>query len=133
MERSGASGGQRGTETMHSSSLPSPEIASSDDAMLRRFVEASRRAEIIALVNSARTEGELAEVVTAELCEAYEAEIAFLMTARADGGLPEVVGSAGLPAGAGGGPLQEGFCIAALFWTAPQLYARTVLLRLCAL
>ncbi|MDX6642721.1 MAG: hypothetical protein QOD76_683, partial [Solirubrobacteraceae bacterium] len=96
--------------------------------MLRRFVEASRRAEIIALVNSVRTESELGEVVTSELCEAYEAEIAFLMTARADGGLPEVVGSVGLPRGAGGGPLQDGCCINALGATEPQLYAGTDLL-----
>src|SRR5947208_13032493 len=96
------------------SSLLAEGATGVDEAMLRRFVEASRRAEIIALVNSARSESELGEVVTAELCEAYEAEIAFVMTARARGGLPEVVGSAGLPIGAGGGPLQDGSCIDAL-------------------
>jgi diguanylate cyclase (GGDEF)-like protein len=67
-----------------------------DEAILRRFVEASRRAEIIALVNSARTEAELGEVVAAELCEAYEAEVAFVLAAQGPGAPPELVGSSGL-------------------------------------
>jgi diguanylate cyclase (GGDEF)-like protein len=70
--------------------------AEADEAILGRLVEASRRAEIIALVNSARTEAELGEVVTAELCDAYAAELAFVLAVRAPGARPELVGSAGL-------------------------------------
>ena len=78
------------------SSLLAEGATGVDEAILRRFVEASRRAEIIALVNSARTEAELGEVVAAELCEAYEAEIAFVLAAQAPGAGAELVGSAGL-------------------------------------
>ena len=49
---------------------------------MRRFVEASRRAEIIALVNSSSSADELGSAVCAELCEAFEAEKAFVMCAR---------------------------------------------------
>ena len=58
--------------------------------MVRRFVEASRRAEIIALVNEA--DDELGERLTAELCEAFEAESAFVIAARSGGAPAEVVG-----------------------------------------
>ena len=70
---------------MQSWSLRSAERQDTDPTMLRRFVEASRRAEIIALVNAAGSDDELGEVVTAELCEAFEAEVAF-MVARPGGG-----------------------------------------------
>jgi diguanylate cyclase (GGDEF)-like protein/putative nucleotidyltransferase with HDIG domain len=79
--------------------------------MLRRFVEASRRAEIVALVNSARSESELGEVVTAELCEAYEAEVAFVVAAPSDGGPPEIVGATGLDDGAGIALLRESLVV----------------------
>ena len=107
---------------MPSWSSLSPEPGVSRDAMLRRFVEASRRAEIIAMVNSAGSLGELGEAVTAELCEAYEAEIAFLIAARDDGGVPAVVGATGLP-GDEAAPLRDGRCVEALAATEPQLYA----------
>jgi len=62
------------------SSSPSPEPAAEDemDAMRRRFVEALRRAEIMALVNAASTPDELARDLVEELSEAYEAELVFL-------------------------------------------------------
>jgi diguanylate cyclase (GGDEF)-like protein/putative nucleotidyltransferase with HDIG domain len=63
---------------------------------VRRFVEASRRAEIIALVNSASSADELGAAVCDELCEAFEAEKAFVMAARDDGSPPTLVASAGL-------------------------------------
>lgn len=48
------------------------------DAMRRRFVEALRRAEIMALVNAADTPDDLARELVEELSEAYEAELVFL-------------------------------------------------------
>jgi diguanylate cyclase (GGDEF)-like protein len=85
---------------MRSWSWPSLEGTDGDDferdEMLRRFVEASRRAEILAMVNSAVTEAEVGEAVTGELCEAFEAEVAFLVVQRSDDAPPELVGSSGL-------------------------------------
>ena len=73
-------------------------VASGDDELLRRFVEASRRAEIVALVNSASTEAELGEVVSSELCEAFEAEAAFVLVEH-PGEAPRLVGSYGFTDG----------------------------------
>ena len=82
---------------MHSLSSRSPEEEGADGALLRRrFVEASRRAEIIALVNRAASETQLAEVVTSELCEAFDGEFAFLL--GFERGRLEVLGSAGVMA-----------------------------------
>jgi PAS domain S-box-containing protein len=58
-------------------------------------VEAARRAQIVTIVNRARTEEELGDLVTAELCEAFEAEIAFVLAGWNDGST-SVVGSYGL-------------------------------------
>jgi PAS domain S-box-containing protein len=63
--------------------------------LLRRFVEAARRAQIVTIVNRAQTEDELGEHVTAELCEAFDAEIAFLIAGE-DAERYAVVGSYGL-------------------------------------
>jgi PAS domain S-box-containing protein len=63
--------------------------------LLRRFVEAARRAQIVTIVNRAQTEHELGELVTAELCEAFEAEIAFVLVGAHDDRF-DVVGSYGL-------------------------------------
>ena len=63
--------------------------------LLRRFVEAARRAQIVTIVNRAQTEAELGELVAAELCEAFEAEIAFVLAGE-DDGPAGVVGSYGL-------------------------------------
>jgi two-component system, OmpR family, phosphate regulon sensor histidine kinase PhoR len=65
------------------------------DELLRRFVEAARRAQIVTIVNRAQTEAELGELVTAELCEAFEAEVAFVLAGE-DDGRAGVVGSYGL-------------------------------------
>ena len=78
-------------------SSQSPEIGATDyEAMRRRFIEASRRAEIIALVNSAATDRALAQVVSAELCEAFEAEIGFVAVADDRYEPPRLLGSTGL-------------------------------------
>ena len=66
-----------------------------NDELLRRFVEAARRAQIVTIVNGADTEAELGELVTAELCEVFEAEVAFVLAAS-DGGSLSIVGSYGL-------------------------------------
>ena len=70
--------------------------AGADEAVLRRFVEVSRRGEITAIANSASSEEELGELVPNELCEAYEAEIGFVVVARGGARRCEVVGSIGL-------------------------------------
>src|SRR5436309_9372412 len=66
------------------------------EAMRRRFVEASRRAEIIAMVNEADSEAEVTSAVAAELCEAFEAEVAFVLIAEARYELPRFLGCLGL-------------------------------------
>ena len=78
-----------------SSLLRSARATDARDELLRRFVEAARRAEIVTVVNRAQTEAELGELVTAELCEAFEAEIAVVMAGWDDGPV-SVVGSYGL-------------------------------------
>jgi signal transduction histidine kinase len=78
-----------------SSLLRSARPTDAGDELLRRFVEAARRAQIVTLVNRAGTEAELGELVTAELCEAFEAEVAFVLAAS-DGGSRSIVGSYGL-------------------------------------
>jgi PAS domain S-box-containing protein len=62
-----------------SSLLHSAPPTDAQAELLRRFVEAAWRAQIVAIVNRAQTEDELGELVTAELCEAFEAEIAFVL------------------------------------------------------
>src|SRR5436190_11667591 len=66
------------------------------EAMRRRFVEASRRAEIIAMVNEATSDEEVVEAVCAELCEAFEAEVGFVIIAEARYELPRFLGQLGL-------------------------------------
>jgi two-component system, OmpR family, phosphate regulon sensor histidine kinase PhoR len=72
-----------------SSSLPSAHPTDRHGELRRRFVEAARRAQIVTLLNRARTEAELGDLVTAELCEAFEAEVAFVLAL--DGGTHTVV------------------------------------------
>src|SRR5829696_6953457 len=88
---------RRGIETTVLSSLPSAPQTDGRAELRRRFVEAARRAQIVTLVNRARTEAELGELVTAELCEAFEAEIAFVL-AHGEDGHPGIVGAYGLRA-----------------------------------
>jgi PAS domain S-box-containing protein len=83
------------TGTIASSSLRSARRAEHRDELLRRFVEAARRAQIVTIVNLARSEAELGELFTAELCEAFEAEIAFVLAAG-DGNPATLVGAHGL-------------------------------------
>jgi HD-GYP domain-containing protein (c-di-GMP phosphodiesterase class II) len=65
--------------------------------MRRRFVEALRRAEIIALVNAATSVDGLARDLAEELCEAYDAEIAFVVDCGADGDSWRMLSAVGAP------------------------------------
>jgi PAS domain S-box-containing protein len=58
-------------------------------------VEAARRAQIVTVVNRAQSEQELGELLTPELCEAFEAEVAVLLAAP-DRGRMRVMGCYGL-------------------------------------
>jgi len=78
--------------------MPSSSSLSPDDhdGLLRRFLVASRHGEIIALINAARSEDDLGDVVATELCEAYDAEIGFVLIARPGSKTAEVIGCVGL-------------------------------------
>jgi DNA-binding transcriptional ArsR family regulator len=78
---------------MQSSSSLSPDER---DGLLRRFLVASRRGEIVALINGARSEGDLGAVVATELCEAFDAEIGFALVAPTGTATAELIGCVGL-------------------------------------
>ena len=92
-------------------------------SLTRRFVEASRRAEIVALVNSATSEREVAGVAVSELSEAFDAEVAFVMATRPRHGEGHVIGCTGLSAEAVAGLVADPLCVAAL--TAPRAQAHS--------
>src|SRR3954453_3018769 len=97
MARSAACAARKETATMPWWLSQSAETGRDDyEAMRRRFVEASRRAEIIAMVNEATSEAEVVEAVCAELCEAFEAEIGFVVIAEARYDVPRFLGQLGL-------------------------------------
>jgi PAS domain S-box-containing protein len=84
------------TATIASSSLHSAQRRDRRDELVRRFVEAARRAQLVTIVNLARSEAELGELVTEELCEALEAEISFVLAAQDGGPFRTLVGAFGL-------------------------------------
>ena len=84
------------------------------DELLRRFVEAARRAQIVTIVNTAASEAELGELFTAELCEAFEAEIAFVLTEPHGGGFRTLVGAYGLTTDQRADLLEDERCAHAL-------------------
>jgi diguanylate cyclase (GGDEF)-like protein len=106
MERLHAYRGRKVIETMPLSRSPSAEAKSAGpalngnppggDGLRRRFVEASRRAEIVALVNAATTEEELGLRFCEELCEVFEAEVAFVIDDGGERGSTRAVGTVGL-------------------------------------
>ena len=96
---------------MPSSSSLSPE---EQEGLLRRFLVASRRGEIVALINGAHLEGDLGAVVAQELCEAYDAEIAFVFVARPDSTTAELIGRVGLVGGDPAALFTEPLCSQAL-------------------
>jgi PAS domain S-box-containing protein len=107
--------------TPSSSSLFSS--ADAYEALLQRFVAVSRLAEIIAMVNSARSEAELAETVAAELCEAFEAEVAFVLVRGLDEVEARVVGAHGVSLEQYDELVSEPICLAALAEDEPRSHA----------
>jgi HD-GYP domain-containing protein (c-di-GMP phosphodiesterase class II) len=93
------------------------------DSMRRRFVEASRRAEIIAMVNEAHTEPDVTAAVAAELCEAFEAEVAFVVIAEARYEVPRFLGQLGLTAQQQGKLLADALLVEALDSSESWAYA----------
>ena len=83
-------------------------------AIRRRFVEAARRAEIIGLVNRATTEAELGIAFSEELCEVFDAEIAFITEEGATGSTSRAVAAVGIPAGSAASMLGRAECVAAI-------------------
>ena len=83
---------------MPSSWSPSPEptVPPRAPEVVRRFVEASRRAEIVALVNSVRTEGDVARVAVDELSEAFDAEVVFALVTHPRYGERHVLAHTGM-------------------------------------
>ena len=110
------------TETIASSSLHSAQRLDRRNELLRRFVEAARRAQIVTIVNLARSEAELGELFTAELCEAFEAEIAFVLARRDDEAACTLVGAYGLMPEQRADLLDDQRCARALTCEEPQLY-----------
>jgi signal transduction histidine kinase len=102
------------TATIASSSLHSVHRVDRRGELLRRFVEAARRAQIVTIVNSAASEAELGELFTAEVCEALEAEIAFVLTEPHGGGVRTLVGAYGLTADQHADLLEDESCAQAL-------------------
>ena len=99
---------------------PSRELSRAEsEALLRRFVEASRRAEMTGLMNLARSSKELAEMVGEELCEACEAEVAFIIGRRSPAP-PELVGSIGLSARESAAVLEDVLAVTALQMEIPR-------------
>jgi PAS domain S-box-containing protein len=113
---------QKETETIASSSLHSAQRLDRRNELLRRFVEAARRAQIVTIVNLARSEAELGELFTAELCEAFEAEIAFVLAARDDEAACTLVGAHGLMPEQRADLLDDQRCARVLTCEEPQLY-----------
>ena len=77
-----------------------------DDALRRHFVEALRRAEIVSLLNASANEDELGRTFAEELCEVFDAEIAFIAEGDSPTGPPRMISSVGL-APAGGNLLDD--------------------------
>ncbi|CAA9491552.1 MAG: diguanylate cyclase/phosphodiesterase (GGDEF & EAL domains) with PAS/PAC sensor(s) [uncultured Solirubrobacteraceae bacterium] len=92
-------------------------------SLTRRFVEASRRAEIVALVNSVTTEAEVAGVAVDELSEAFDAEVVFVIATRPRHGERSFIGSTGIGAGACARLADDPLCVAALTAERAQVHA----------
>jgi PAS domain S-box-containing protein len=115
------------TGTIASSSLHSARSLDTRDELLRRFVEAARRAQIVTIVNLARSEAELGELFTAELCETFEAEIAFVLAARDGTAARTLVGASGLTPDQRADLLEDERCARVLTREEPQLDQRDLL------
>ncbi len=114
---------RRETATTALSSLHSVQRPDGRDELLRRFVEAARRAQIVTIVNLARSEAELGELFTAELCETFEAEVAFVLAARDGRAVPALVGAHGLTPDQCSELLDDERCVHALRFAETQVHA----------
>jgi diguanylate cyclase (GGDEF)-like protein len=103
-------------------SASADSLGEAGDGLLRRFLEASRRAEIVSLVNSARSESEVARVVVQELGEALEVEVAFILAADTDGGTPFILAQAGLGADEAAAIADDHLCVEALDGSRAQVH-----------
>jgi PAS domain S-box-containing protein len=110
------------TATIASLSLHSAQRVDRRDELLRRFAEAARRAQIVTIVNLARSEAELGELFTAELCEAFEAEVAFVLAERDGTGVRTLVGAYGLTPDQRADVLDDERCARALTSEGAQLH-----------
>jgi len=72
-----------------------------------RFIEATRRAEIIALVNAAAEPAALGRAAAEELCEVHDAEVAFIVDCGEHRDQREVIGAVGASAAAIAGALDD--------------------------
>jgi PAS domain S-box-containing protein len=113
---------RRETATSVLSLLRSAQRPDGRDELLRRFVEAARRAQIVTIVNLARSEAELGDLFTAELCEAFEAEIAFVLTACDGTVVPALVGAQGLTPDQREELLDDERCLHALTLAEPHVH-----------
>ena len=104
-----------------SGSGEAPQAA--DRRVVQRLVEASRRAEVVALVNSARTEREVARVTADELCEALEAEIAVVVVTRPHRGERETIAWTGLSSEQAVAASADRLVTAALGSPLPEVHA----------
>ena len=84
------------------------------DAVRRRFVEAARRAEIIGLVNRAASEEELGLAFTEELCEVFDAEIAFIAEEGGSGRLTRAVAAVGIDPLIASATISRPECVSAI-------------------
>ena len=110
------------TGTIASSLSQSAQRSDRRDELVRRFVESARRAQIVTIVNLARSEAELGELFTAEVCEAFEAEIAFVLAARDGGAARTLVGAYVLTPDQRADLLDDERCARALTCEEAQLY-----------
>jgi len=116
---------------MPSWSSASASVDARAAGLLGRFVEASRRAEIVALVNEAGTADALARVAARELCEALDAELGFVLVASEDG-TRELLARVGLRGEERGAVLRGDVVDAALAADRAQAHAGRDLLGLGA-
>ncbi len=75
--------------------MPSAEA---NDQLRRRFVEVARRAEIVSLINAASSEEDLGRSFAEELCEVFDAEVAFVVKDGGERAEPRTVAAIGIDA-----------------------------------
>jgi PAS domain S-box-containing protein len=110
------------TGTIASSLSHSAQRSDRRDELVRRFVEAARRAQIVTIVNLARSEAELGELFTEELCEAFEAEVAFVLRSRDGVAVRNLVGAYGLTPDQRADLLEDERCARVLTCEEAELY-----------